>query len=376
MKSKNKFTNNFNLISRIKNSGNNFKNYKYINVIIVTLIVGFSIYLLYFNDKIHVQDAIANSLNENTNCNNNNKNDSDLLVENFDVAKYVDICKNRKTNFYNLNAVPASATNIDDCEKICNTNNCHVFTLQNGMCKTYKGQLDESNIDTRNTPNRNPIKINCDTKILPDNKYDAGVYSGSGFMNKVYYQNNKNDLQYLDPYLEESVDILGDLYSLEAKRNQLRGLDPQSSTYDISYHNLSLSTINKDKALFRKFDTLNKDIFDSSRNVFYTDMYNSSDIRNTILAPAERDNAFLEDVDKKYNMVKKSDNLDGILDAVSNNFVTNNIRYLVLAFIMVITIIVLILYKSSNFINEKVLIVYIIGISFMVLFITHQLKFF
>jgi hypothetical protein len=376
MKSKNKFTNNFNLISRIKNSGNNFKNYKYINVIIVTLIVGFSIYLLYFNDKIHVQDAIANSLNENTNCNNNNENDTDLLVENFDVAKYVDICKNRKTNFYNLNAVPTSATNIDDCEKMCNTNNCHVFTLQNGMCKTYKGQLDESNIDTRNTPNRNPIKINCDTKILPDNKYDAGVYSGSGFMNKVYYQNNKNDLQYLDPYLEESVDILGDLYSLEAKRNQLRGLDPQSSTYDISYHNLSLSTINKDKALFRKFDTLNKDIFDSSRNVFYTDMYNSSDIRNTILAPAERDNAFLEDVDKKYNMVKKSDNLDGILDAVSNNFVTNNIRYLVLAFIMVITIIVLILYKSSNFINEKVLIVYIIGISFMVLFITHQLKFF
>ena len=375
MKSKNKFTNNFNLISRIKNSSNNFKNNKYINVIIVTLIVGFSIYLLYFNDKIHVQDAIANSLNENTNCNNNNENNSDLLIENFDVAKYVDICKNRKTNFYNLNAVPASATNIDDCEKMCNTNNCHVFTLQNGMCKTYKGQLDASNIDTRNKPNRNPIKINCDTKILPANKYDAGVYSGSGFMNKVYYQNNKNDLQYLDPYLEESVNILGDLYSLEDKRKKLASLDPKTSDYDSTYQTVRVDMINDNKQLFRKFSTINNELVDTSRNILYSDMFNASDISNSILAPVKRDGRFITDVEDKYKMTTKSQTLDGILDALSNNFVTNNIRYLVLAFIMVTTIIMLVLYKTSGgVIDEKILIIYIIIVTFVALLITHQIK--
>ena len=376
MKSKNKFTNNFNLISRIKNSGNNFKNYKYMNLIIVTLIVGFSIYLLYFNDKIHVQDTIANSLNENTNCNANNENELDPLVENFDVAKYVDICKNRKTNFYNLNAVPASATNIDDCEKMCDTNNCHVFTLHNGVCKTYKGQLDASNIDTRNNSSRNPIKVNCDTKILPANKYDAGVYNGSGFMNKIYYQNNKNDLQYLDPYLEESVDILGDLYSLEDKKKKLLSLDPKNSNYDSEFQSVRVAMINDNKQLFRKFSTINNELVDTSRNILYSDMFNGSDISNSILAPVKRDGQFVTDVDDKYKIATKSITLDGILDALSQNFVTNNIRYLVLAFIMVTTIIMLVLYKTSGgVIDEKILIGYIIIVTFVALLITHQIKF-
>lgn len=383
MKSKNKLTNNFNLISRIKNVGknvgnnfsNNFKNNKHINIAIITLIFGFSIYLLYFNDKIHVQDTITNSLNEK----DTDQNSEDYLVENFDVGKYVDVCKNRNTQFYNLGGTTHANKDIDQCEILCSDASCHAFSLNGTTCTTYKGTLNTlTNIDTRSATT-NPIKINCNSKIFPStNPYNTGTYNGIGYINKRYFENNKNNLKYIDPYLEESTNVLGDLYSIENKRNQLRGLDPQSSTYDISYHNLSLSTINKDKALFRKFDTLNKDIFDipldSSRNVLYTDMYNSSDIRNTILAPVERDNAFLEDITKKYNMVKKSDNLDGILEVKSENFVVNNIRYLILAFIMVITIIVLILYKSSNFINEKVLIVYIIGISFMVLFITHQLK--
>lgn len=384
MKSKNKFTNNFNLISRIKNLGNNFKNNKNINVVIITLIIGFSIYLLYFNDKIHVQDIITNSLNEKDNNNNdqndqNDQNDEDYLVENFDVGKYVDVCKNRNSQFYNLGGTTHANKNIDECEILCSDTSCHAFTLNGTTCTTYKGTLNTStNIDTRNATT-NPIKINCNSKVFPtNNPYNTGTYNGIGYINRTYLENNKNNLKYIDPYLEESTNVLGDLYSIENKRNQLRSLDPHSPSYDISYHNLSLATINKDKALFRKFDTLNKDIFDipvdSSRNVLYTDMYNSSDIRNTILAPVPRDNVFLEDIDKKYNMVKKSDNLDGILEVKSENFVVNNIRYLILAFIMVITIIILVLYKSSNFINEKVLIVYIIIISFMVLFITHQLK--
>lgn len=375
MKTKNIFTNNLNLISRIKNVGNNFsnnfKNNNYINIVIITLIIGFSIYLLYFNDKIYVQDTITNSLNEK-----DTNNDQDYLVENFDVNKYVDVCKNRNTQFYNLGGTTHNNKNIDECETLCSTNDCHAFSLNGTTCSTYKGTLNSSYIDTRNATT-NPIGINCNSKVFPtNNPYNTGTYNGIGYINKNYLQNNKNNIKYIDPYLEESANVLADLYSIENKRNQIKNLDPLSSGYDASYHRLSLDTINEDKALFNKFDSLNRDIFDmdNSRNVLYTDMYNDSDIRNTILAPLPRDDAFIKDMTKKYNMVNKSDNLDGILDAKSENFVVNNLRYLILAFIMVITVIILILYKSSNFINEKILIVYIIIISFLVLFITHQLK--
>ena len=357
MKSKNKFTNNFNLLSRIKNASTNYKSTTYISAAIITLILGFSIYILYFN----------------------NQNSEDYLVENFDVGKYVDVCKNRNTHFYNLNPIQRSATNINDCEKLCDISNCHAFTFKDNMCYTYNGILNPTtNFDTRNA-RTNPIKINCNTKILAADKYNAGVYNGVGFMNKTYFENNKRDISYIDPYLEETTTILGDLYSLENKRNLIRNLDPLSSSYDASYHALSLATINQDKALFRKFDTLNQDLFDipadSSRNVLYTDMYNNSTIANTILAPRPRDAAFVDDITKKYNMVKKSDTLDGTMEARTDNFTVNNIQYLILALIMVVTIIILVLYKSSNVINEQIIIVYIISVTFLLLFITHQLKF-
>ena len=374
MKSKNKFTNIFsnnnNLITIIKNVGTNLKNSKHINPVIITLIVGLSIYLLYFNEKIYVQDIITNSLNENDDENDDENNDPDYFIENFDVGKYVDVCKNRNTHIYNLGTSQShSNKTIHQCETLCNDNSCNVFALNNNtkVCTTYKGT----------TPRiTNPIKISCNSKIFaPGNTYNTGSYNGIGYINKNYFQYNKTDLSYIDPYLIESTNVLADLYSIENKRNNIINLNPLSSNYDTCYNTITLDLINTDKALFRKFDTLNTDIFDACRNVLYTDMYNTSDISNTILAPLKRDGAFLEDVKKKYNMVKNSLNLDGVLDAKSENFVVNNIRYLILAVIMVITIIILILYKSSNLINETLLIAYIIIITFIVLIITHQLKF-
>lgn len=372
MKSKNKFTNNFNLISITKNLSNNFKNNKYINtyinVIIIAFIVVFSIYLLYFNNNnIHIQDAIMNSLDENNDENNDNE---DSLVENFNVSKYVDICKKRNTNYYNLNPVLASARNITDCEKMCDANNCHAFTFQsnNNNCYTYTAQnFDSSNVDTRTTP----IKINCNSKVF-DSSY--GLYNGIGYMNKVYYQNNKHNLDYLDPYLEESINVLGNLYSIENKRLQLGRLNPTSPAYSVSYDLIRTPMINEEKLLFKKFTTINRDIFDASRNILFTDIFNSSDTDNSILTPIPRDISYIIDLDNKDNISKKFDNLGGMLDVLSENGLSYNLRYLILAFIMVITIIILILYKSSNYINEKILVVYIIIITLLVLFITHHLK--
>jgi hypothetical protein len=376
MKSKNKFTNNFNLISTMKNVNNNFKNSKYINPAIIILIITFSIYLLYFNDKIYVQDTITNSLNENNNTGNNDdtceNSDQDYLVENFDVEKYVDVCKNRNTRIYNLGntgvtsttITPSTPKAIDQCEKICSDSSCQVFTLSGNVCYTYK-----------KTPPRSsdPIKISCDSKIFAPSDYNSRTYNGIGYINNSYFKNNKTDFSYIDPFLIESKNVLGQLYSIANKRNTL--MNYSLIDFSNNYYRDSLEILTGEVDLFNKFDTLNTKLFDISRNKLYTDKFNFSDaIANSILAPVERDISFQTYINDKYNMVKKSDNLDGLLAVKSENFIVNNYRYLILTFIMVITIIMLVLYKSSNFINEKILIAYIIIVTFIVLFITHQLK--
>jgi len=376
MKSKNKFTNNFNLSSRIKNISNNisnnFKNNKYINVVIITLIILFSIYLLYFNDKILVQDAITNSLNTNTNT---NTNESDSFVENFDVSKYVDVCKNRNTHIYNLgttNRRIAGGRDLNTCEAKCNTEDCHIFALDNNTCTTYKGVLNPQSKDTRNA-SLGSIKINCNSKILPINElYKTGPYNGIGYINKKYLKNNKTDISYIDTYLEGSVDVLGKLYSLESKRKQIANLDPTSTNYSTQYNSIRDPMKAENTDLFLKFQTLNDDFIDTSRNSLYTSRYQNSGITNNVLLPAVAASATY--LDEKDGITKKSNNLGGILDTTSEKFIVNNLRYLILTVIMIITIIILILYKASNVISEKVLIIYIAIITVLVLFITYYLK--
>ena len=383
MKSKNKLTNNFNLISKIKNVSANLRNNKYINPAIIILILGFSIYLLYFNDKIYVQDSITNSLTENNNTNSSNdvtceNSDQDNFVENFNTNNYLDICKYRNTRFYNLTTSNSSTSNFDfsnngsislsECENRCDICSCHVYTLSGQTCYTYTRKTNPSSL---------PIKINCDSFVMPSS-YGAGSYNGIGYVNKNYFRtNNKTDISYIDPFLLESKDVLSRLYRIDASRNVIRNLVTSNITGPqlISrYATESANVLAEETSLFRRFDTSINSLFDNSRNIIYTDMYNRSDISNTILVPKARDSTFVTDLYKKYNEVTKSFNLDSILDVKSENFEANNIRYLILAFIMVITIIILILYKSSNLINEKILIAYIISVSFLVLFLTQQLK--
>ena len=64
---------------------------------------------------------------------------------------------------------------------------------------------------------------------------------------------------------------------------------------------------------------------------------------------------FVISLDNSFNMSNKYDNLGRLIDGNIPKFISSNLRYLILAFIMIITIIVLILYKSSTLINEKVL---------------------
>ena len=336
-------------------SKSNLSNNKFIKISIITLVLGLSIYLLYFNDKIFIQDP--NSLN--------------VVVENFNVEKYVDICKNRKTNFYNFSSTNTTLFNKHDssnCELICDQNNCHAFIMNDttrNKCLIYKGNLDSSGIDR----NHVSVDVNCESKILPVHK---GTYNGYGFINKKYFEDNKSKFKYKDAYLEDASSILYDLKKIKEEREKLKSFIINAQTLP-TYNRLRNTLNSYYTGLLDKINNINNSNFNNSKNILFTDFLNKDS--NNVLIPEERNMAFLNDVNNKDKTNVISYNLDSKIDSVEKKYTTKYIQYLLLAFIMVITIILLILYKFSNdIINEKVLILYTIFITFTLLFLHHYIK--
>ena len=337
-------------------SKSNLSNNKFIKISLITLVLGLSIYLLYFNDKIFIQDP--NSLN--------------VVVENFNVEKYVDICKNRKTNFYNFSSTNTTLFNKHDssnCELICDQNNCHAFIMNDttrNNCYIYKGTLDSSGIDR----NHVSVDVNCESKILPQ---DKGTYNGYGFINKKYFEDNKSKFKYKDAYLEDASSILYDLKKIKEEREKLKSFTINAQTLP-TYNRLRNTLNSYYTGLLDKINNINNSNFNNSKNILFTDFLSKTN-SNNVLIPEERNMAFLNDVNNKDKTNVISYNLDSKIDSVEKKYTTKHIQYLLLAFIMVITVILLILYKFSNdIINEKVLILYTIFITFTLLFLHHYIK--
>ena len=341
---------NLSKLSKLSNLSNN----KFIKIILVTLVIVLSIYLLYFNDKKFITDP------SNLNC-------EDPIVENFNVAKYVDICKNRKTNFYEFSGMLEIFKDTPNCELKCDKNECDAFIINGNDCNLYNGNLNKKGIDT----NTVSVDVNCESNILPEDK--AGKYNGYGYINKKYFKDNKSKFRYKDTYLDEATKIRVDLVNLKKDRDALKRL-PTNTESDITKYNIERGVIdNKYTAILDKFNT-NKNLFDNEQNILFTDMLGYSD--DHVLIPEERTMDFINDINDKDKTTKDSYNLDSKLGSIEKNYNSMYIQYILLAFIMVITIILLILYKFSNYvINEKILMLYIIFITFTLLFLNHYIKY-
>ena len=341
------------------NNLSNLSNNKFIKIMLITLVIGLSIYLLYFNDKIFIQDPTS----------------LDVVVETFNVEKYVDICKNRKTNFYNFynpNTTLFNKHDSSNCELECDTTlGCHAFIMKDTTkdnCLIYKGNLDSSGID-RNTQT---VQVNCDSKILPQ---DKGVYNGYGFINKKYFEDNKSNFKYIDAYLEDASSILYDLKKIKEEREKLKSFTINAQTLP-TYNSLRNTLNSYYTGLLDKINNINNSNFNNSKNILFTDFLKiTAPNSNNVLIPEKRNMAFLNDINNKDKTNVISYNLDSKIDSVEKKYTTKYIQYLLLAFIMVITIILLILYKFSiDIINEKVLILYTIFITFTLLFLNHYIK--
>ena len=337
-----------------------FNNKQILKKCLILFIIGLCIYLLYLNDKIQVQSIIQNSLNANHS-----------LIESFNVNKYVDICKNRETRFYDFRVGTSSSMQYvtldgsNNCEGLCDTiPNCQGFLrteLSGGIidpskCYMYIGVLDASNIDRSNMS----VKVNCNSKILPASSY---TYNGIGYINKNYFEYNKSKFSYIDIYLDKANELIRTFRDTNTHLNSIltqNGADvPLIANIENNNNNIGAWITSFGQLIgadVSKLFTLN-----NSTNPFTDDMAN--DEKNKTLH-------------KLYDRSKETPALDVKIGDIEKSNYANNLFYTILAFIMIITIIILVLYRFNEnvIISDRFMIFYFIIIVSIFTFIRFMLN--
>jgi hypothetical protein len=348
---------------KIKFNNQNFKHKFKIFVLVFILIA--CVYFLYFNNKILVQSTIQNSLNNEETTKSNS-------IENFDVSRYVDVCKNRKTNFYdyNLSDPPLRLFDIginENCEQKCNdTSHCQFFLMKenaqgvvdNSKCYLYIKELDPSYNDN----SLMNVKVNCNSTLIPEST--SSRYNGYGYINKKYFEYNKDKFSYKDVYLDKANEIIP---TLKANRTNLNAL----ATSTPSTHKQLTDNDDSYRAIMNEWITSFSDLIDFSKNKLTsyndeTDMFNDDILENTKN----------KQITHLAAISKETPELDNKLADVKSSGYVNKLFYTILAFIMIITIILLILYKlnANAIISDRFMIIYFIVIVILFMFIRFMLN--
>jgi hypothetical protein len=312
-----------------------------------------------------VQSTIQNSLNNEETTKSNS-------IENFDVSRYVDVCKNRKTNFYdyNLSDPPLRLFDIginENCEKKCNdTSNCQFFLMKENAegvvddkkCYLYIKELDPSYNDN----SLMNIKVNCNSTLIPQST--SSLYNGFGYINKKYFEYNKDKFSYKDVYLDKANELIP---TLKANRTNLNAL----ATSTPATHKQLTDNDDSYRATMNEWITSFSALIDFSKNKLtsyndQTDMFNDSILNNT----KNKQLTHLAAISKE------TPELDNKLVDVKSSGYVNKLFYTILAFIMIITIILLILYKlnANAIISDRFMIIYFIVIVILFMFIRFMLK--
>lgn len=334
-----------------KYNSNNIK-----NIILIALIC-LSIYFLYFYDSdLNIESHIK-------------RKDNYENIENFDT-KYKNLCKDRPTHFYNIDQskmgvnmgevgfVYKPTSDTSDCNYQCDICNCNIYMKdKSGNCYIYNASNsdNDTNMD---------ISVNCNSKILPPEL--NMVYNGQGYVNTDYFKNNSENFKYIDAYLKQA-NLLKDKYNEIGKQiGYLKAKNASYANIDTNITNImfSINSFGKKLADYLGVDTSK---FISIVPLDFDKIYRGEPNNEVI----KKDNQL-----RKVNRASKK-NID--LNANEENSVkkynSNYLIYSVLAFVMIITILLLIIYKFvPDVISDTTMGVYFAGILAMLLFLHYYLK--
>ena len=353
---KSKFNNKFTFFSANANANVNIKSV--LNIFLIIIIIVLNIYLI---NVLYYDSFVSNS---------------NTIKENFDVEKYVDICKNKKTNFYDLTtsklSTPINVNSNSDCELLCTQGNCEIFLLTDISNSTMKKCLLFNDISGSYDIS---LTLNCESNILPLDDY--GVYNGYGFVNKNYFRDNNEGFKYIDRYLEETEYIIDDLSYISYLNGKAVSLDLTNSNNKNFYDFLEYEKIQAYNNILNIINDINNSVFFNSKNILFTDLLNSSlshnEISANILLTPKRDLSFINLINNSISTNNNSEILNNKQNTLLTNYNSINSIYLILFVIMILTIVLLILY-NANIISELLLFSYFILIILLILFINNIVK--
>lgn len=269
-----------------------------------------------------------------------------LLIENF--SDFINICQDKVPQFYISGGDYKGAKSIYECGEDCSTNDCNFFThdSSNNYCYIYNNNVD--------------VSVNCaanSSRIIPNL---SSIYKGQGFVKKNYYKLNKDKFKHYDYLLEQATAIKDEYMEIKSKGKQ--GEAPDPNIWD-DYNDLATNINNYLKLPTSKFYSyLNPHIDDET-------------VDNTKMQFMGEDISLIPLLKLMENEEQSLDNLESKYSNQNVKFDRQYLIYTILFFIMILTTIVLIIFKIyPNIISLKFIIFYFLGISAMLVFLQMFLK--
>ena len=356
----NKF-NKFNIFNKI--------NFKTVSVLVLLLIPIYILYIESFlenmNKKNESQDISLKKSEEELNT----------TVEAFN--NYVNLCESKPTHVYDLPFEPINIAggypNISEDTSKCNYY-CDKSFAENGKkCDMYILNSNNQCImyDLSNLPSTKKITVNCNKNILP---VSSGlIYNGRGYVNENYFKSRddknkskKSNFEHKDYLLDEANNLKQDFNRINSEIIRIQGTDDDRSTIQGYYSSLT----SKIKQL--------ADHLDLSRNKIF-----STFVDDPTYSIASEQNVTINDKDISYStllhsfdkLYDKNMTLNSSLDHHYKEFNRNYMLYSALVIIMIITCILLVLYKFiPGLIPDSKMAVYFIGVLLIMFFMHNVLK--
>lgn len=334
-----------------------YNNYKKLSIISLLLLL--LIYILYTDNNLH----------ENILKNNIINNDFLKIKENFN--DYVNVCKNGEIpQFYNLDQYKLgnSITINNDtsgCSSFCNLNkDCVMYTLNNNNCNLYSSS-GNNNINLQCANSKDTIIDENDN--VDDINY---IYNGVGYVKNKYYNENNSKFKHIDYLLKKSNIITSNFNTIKSHIDSI--------TYD--------NAENKRNIIYSLYSDIDKDL--SNVSSYYNDNNYINNMFTFLLPKSElfnipelsmnfRDEQYkFKDFYKNFDKLFKSNiNNKGKLESTNMEYNRRYLVYIVLSFILVITLLILLLYIFlPKLISNLFMFFYFIGIILLTFFVHLILK--
>ena len=323
------------------------KNSIQFKIFILSILIIIPIGILYFN----LGEDLFINIKENL---ENNKN-------------YINICNPSNAKFYSTGSNPITPiyknnSGPDACKYQCDLSNCDLYLI-NTNSETEKCKMYNFTEIGRSLNQNQILQVNCSNKNLPS--YETNYnYLGDGYVDKNFYNANKDKFIHIDYLLDKANEIKTDYININQELNRLKGTADKRDNLNGIYTRVNNELNNL------------ADYLDLSRNYLYSHLVDGNySISNNNIQLGNKDFSYinlLNEFNKKYD---ESSDLESRIINDNLEYDRKYLVYTILTILMIISVIILVTYKlAPDLFRDSFIITYFIGVLLLVFFIHNYFK--